>query len=79
LNVFSQNRGLIFWLFGSNDVRDSVNVIIFGSLSHTDVMLYPIAQSVIAALMIQTIFFLLQILKAGAFEMDKLNNMHRDL
>ena len=73
---FLTEKRLYFLAFGRVDVRYSVNIIIFGSSSQTDVMLHHIAQGLLDK---KNLFWLLLILKASVFKLVTINNMRRDL
>jgi len=61
------------------EVRHSVNIIIFGRFSQTNLMLRHIAQSLIEAFLINNRFLHLLILKVCMFKVETLDHMLRDL
>jgi len=76
---FLHNHDLIFWLFAPIDARCSVNIIIFGRFSQTNLMLRHTAQRLIQVFLINICFLYLLILKVGMFKLETLHHMLKDL
>jgi len=68
-----------FWVFEPIDVRHSVNIIIFGRFSQTNLMLRNVAQRLIEAFLINNRFSHLLIFKVTGDVVETLDHMLSDL